>query len=199
MEWEAALARHPVIPALRRAEDLPRALAAPSGAVFLLNADLFNLRRVIAGCRAAGKAVFVHYDLIAGLSADRSGVAFLARHARPDGLITTRASITRFSMEAGLETVLRIFALDSAALETAVEVIGRTSPHAVEVLPALLPAWVFARIREVHRGPLIAGGLVRDHRDIRRVLAAGATAVSASRPPLWLPPPVTGIRASNPE
>ena len=189
MDWEAALTRNPVIPALRRAEDLPLALSAPSGAVFLLNADLLNLRRLVAHCHAAGKAVFVHYDLIAGLSADRSGVAFLGRHARPDGLITTRTSVTRFSMEAGLKTVLRIFALDSAALDTALEVIRRTTPHAVEVLPALLPAWVFARIREVHRGPLIAGGLVRDHGDVRRVLAAGATAVSASHAPLWLPPP----------
>lgn len=187
MAWERMLQQHPVIPALRRAEDMEPALRSPASAVFLLNADLLNVREAVARCRAAGKAVFVHYDLVAGLSADRSGVAFLARHARPDGLITTRSSVTRFSMDEGFRTVLRIFALDSAALATALDVIARTAPHAVEVLPAHLPPWVFARIREVHKGPLIAGGLVQDRRDVERALAAGATAVSVSRPELWTP------------
>ena len=192
MGWEEWLHRAEVIPALRHQRDLGAALRSPAGAVFLLNVDLVSLRRVVARCRAAGKAVFVHYDLVAGLSPDRSGVTFLSQYARPDGLISTRSAVARFSKDAGFRTVLRIFALDSAALGTAIEVIERTAPDAVEVLPASLPAWVFARIRQVHAGPLIAGGLVRDREDIRRALAAGATAVSASNPALWGAPAAVG-------
>ena len=95
MPWQDWLHRAAIIPALRHDKDLGQALAAPAGAVFLLKTDLLSLRRVVARCRAAGKAVFVHYDLVAGLSADRSGVAFLSRYARPDGLITTRSAVTR--------------------------------------------------------------------------------------------------------
>lgn len=185
MSWQAALNRHRVIPAVRRDEDLEIALRSRAAAVFLLNGNLLSLERVVDRCRAAGKAVFVHYDLVEGLSGDRSGVEFLARHIRPDGLITTRTSVARHSLEAGLETILRIFALDTAALATALQVIRRTGPGAVEVLPAFLPAWVFEEIRSVHRGPLVAGGLVRTPEDVQRVLAAGATAVSASSPALW--------------
>ncbi|QIA27495.1 glycerol-3-phosphate responsive antiterminator [Thermaerobacter sp. PB12/4term] len=180
-----ALNRYPIIPAVRREEDLDAALGSPAGALFLLSASLLTLPRVIERCRAAGKAVFVHYDLVEGLAGDRSGVEFLARYARPDGIITTRSTVARYSLEAGLETILRIFALDSAAVATAVQVIRRTQPGAVEVLPASLPAWVFAEIRTVHGGPLVAGGLVRVLPDIKKVLAAGATAVSTSSPSLW--------------
>ncbi|ADU51752.1 glycerol-3-phosphate responsive antiterminator, GlpP [Thermaerobacter marianensis DSM 12885] len=180
-----ALNRYPIIPAVRRDEDLDPALGSPAGALFLLSASLLTLPRVIERCRAAGKAVFVHYDLVEGLAGDRSGVEFLARYARPDGIITTRSTVARYSLEVGLETILRIFALDSAAVATAVQVIRRTQPGAVEVLPASLPAWVFAEIRTVHQGPLVAGGLVRALPDIKKVLAAGATAVSTSNPALW--------------
>lgn len=185
MTWADWLRHTEVIPALRHDGDLPAALRSPAGALFLLNGDLRHLRRVVERCRAAGKAVFVHYDLVAGLSADRSGVAFLSTYARPDGLISTRSAVARFSKDTGFQTVLRIFALDSAALATALEVIERTAPDAVEVLPAVLPSWVFAEIRRVHRGPVIAGGLVRNRDDVRRALAAGASAVSASSPALW--------------
>ena len=180
-----ALNRYPVLPAVRREDDLEAALASPAGAVFLLHATLLGLPAVLERCRRAGKAVFVHYDLVEGLAGDRSGVEFLARYARPDGIITTRSTVARYSLEAGLETILRIFALDSAAVATAVQVIRRTQPGAVEVLPASLPAWVFAEIRTVHGGPLVAGGLVRTRPDVKRVLAAGATAVSTSNPALW--------------
>nr|MBO2507015.1 glycerol-3-phosphate responsive antiterminator [Bacillota bacterium] len=183
--WGDWLRGTEVIPALRHDRDLEAALRSPSRVLFLLNADLRTLRPVVDRCRAAGKAVFVHYDLVAGLSADRSGVAFLAGYARPDGLISTRSAVARFSKDSGVQTVLRIFALDSAALATALEVIERTAPDAVEVLPAVLPSWVFAEIRRVHRGPVIAGGLVRNRDDVRRALAAGASAVSASSPALW--------------
>ena len=187
MSSRQALNRYPIIPAVRREEDLDAALGSPAGALFLLSASLLTLPRVVERCRAAGKAVFVHYDLVEGLAGDRSGVEFLARYARPDGLITTRSSVARYSLEAGLETILRIFALDGAAVATAVQVIRRTEPGAVEVLPASLPAWVFAEIRAVHRGPLVAGGLVRTRPDVQRVLAAGATAVSTSNRALWQP------------
>jgi len=192
MTWARWLRHSEVIPAVRHDRNLAAALRSPAGVLFLLNADLRHLRQVVDRCRAAGKAVFVHYDLVAGLSADRSGVTFLATYAGPDGLISTRSAVARFSKDSGFHTILRIFALDSAALATALEVIERTAPDAVEVLPALLPPWVFARIRQVHRGPLIAGGLVRNARDVRRVLAAGATAVSVSDPALWSLPAAAG-------
>lgn len=185
MSWQTALHHHPIIPAVRRDEDLDAALRSRAVAVFLLNGNLLSLPGVVERCRAAGKAVFVHYDLVEGLSGDRGGVEFLARYVRPDGLITTRSSVARHSLEVGLETVLRIFALDSGALATALQVIRRTGPGAVEVLPACLPAWVFAELRRVHQGPLVAGGLVRTPEDARQALAAGATAVSASNPALW--------------
>ncbi|QBS38299.1 glycerol-3-phosphate responsive antiterminator [Thermaerobacter sp. FW80] len=184
-----ALGRHPVIPAVRRQEHLEAALASPAAAVFLLHATLLDLPGVLDRCRRARKAVFVHYDLVEGLAGDRSGVEFLARWARPDGVITTRSTVARYSIEAGLETVLRVFALDSAAVATAVQVIRKTRPGAVEVLPASLPAWVFAAIRAVHGGPLVAGGLIRTRPDIERALAAGATAVSTSDPTLWASAP----------
>lgn len=181
----ANLTAHPVIPAVRQPGDLERALAAPAPAVMLLFGDILEIGAVVERCRARGKMAFLHFDLLGGLSADRAAVAFLQRHVRPHGIVTTKSQVIRYTLDAGLCPVLRVFAVDSAAVAGAVEVTRRAQPHVVEVLPATVPAWVFRAIREEHGGPVIAGGLLRTVQDVRAALAAGADAVSVARPDLW--------------
>ena len=109
----ARLEQNPVIAAVRRREDLPLAAASPAEVIFLLCGELLTIREDVARVRRAGKIALLHIDLLGGIGRDAAAVEFIARHVRPDGLISTRSQLIRCAKERGLLTVQRFFLLDS--------------------------------------------------------------------------------------
>ena len=83
-----------------------------------------------------------------------------------------------------MHTVLRVFLIDSMALETLKTQTYHFRPDFVEVLPGVMPK-VIRRLRKSIKSPIIAGGLISDKEDVMTALAAGATSVSTTSREVW--------------
>ncbi len=177
------LAGGPVIAAVKDAGGLAAALDSDVSVVFLLSGDVLTIPDAAAQVRRAGKRAFVHLDLVDGLAAREVSVDFIARQTQADGIISTKAALTRRGRELGLVSIQRIFLLDSMALDA----VQRQRPQdcdLIEVLPGLMPK-IIRRVSQAAGKPVIAGGLISDKEDVTAALGAGAVAVSTTNPAVW--------------
>lgn len=179
-----ALRQSPVIAAVRRREQLDRALACPVRVVFLLGGDPGTLPEWVRRAREAERLVFVHMDLVEGFGHDAAGVKWLAKAARPTGVLSTRAPLLRFAADEGLDTVLRMFLVDSSSLSTGARMAKSCAPTLIEVMPGLVTR-VIGRLSESVATPVIAGGMLEEKSDVEAALRAGALAASTSSEALW--------------
>lgn len=174
----------PVIAGIKVASDLELAAQCGVKVVFVLKGTIFELPKLVDEAARRGQDLFAHVDLIEGVAHDAAGMQFLAKEVGVGGILTTRRHLAVAAKEAGLAVVQRVFALDSEALETGFSTVKSASPHAVEILPAVivprirrrLPAWL---------PPVIAGGLIEGSEEIQEILSGGAVAVSTSKRSLW--------------
>lgn len=177
------LAAGPVIAAVKDEDGLTAALDSDVPVIFLLGGDILSVGGSAARVHKAGKRVFVHLDLIDGLAAREVSVDFIARQTAADGVISTKAALTRRGRELGLVSIQRFFLLDSMALDN----IQRQRPQdadLIEVLPGLMPK-IIRRAGQITGKPVIAGGLISDKEDVTAALSAGAVAVSTTNPAVW--------------
>ena len=161
-----------------------QALESDVSVLFLLYGDILTIRDTAERVREAGKRVFVHLDLIDGLAAREISADFVARSTSADGVISTKAALTRRARELGLVAIQRIFLLDSMALKNVERHFSRESADLVEVLPGLMPK-IIRRLCDTTGRPIIAGGLITDKEDVTGALGAGAVAVSSTNPAVW--------------
>jgi glycerol uptake operon antiterminator len=182
--WLSALRQRPIIAAVRDEDALRVALDGPSTVLFLLSASLLNIEQMVQRIRRDGRAVFVHLDLVDGLSKDQHGVHWLADKARPTGVISTRGALLSAARSMSMATVQRVFLLDSQSVRTGLESVHSTRPDVVEVLPGILPS-VIAEVAGRLQKPVIAGGMITTVEDCCAALRAGAHAVSTSDQRLW--------------
>lgn len=180
-----ALKKKPVITSLVADEALEPLLKTTSNIAFILAGDIFSLEKKVKKIKHAGKLVFVHFDLIAGLGKDQMGVQYLADKIGADGIVTTRSNIILAGKRHGMLTVQRLFAFDSVSIDNGVKVIKSTQPDAIEVLPGMVIPRIITRIREELDLPVIAGGLITDQHDLEAALACGAIGISTSSKSLW--------------
>ncbi len=180
-----ALKAHPVIAAVRDERRLDEALRSRCRTVFLLSTSLGRLGEVGEAAAAAGKLLFIHLDFVGGLGRDEEAVEYLARVARPAGLITTRTGLIQTARRLGLTPLQRLFLLDSQSLTTGIDAARSSRAEVVEVLPGIIPRAVQAIRSQLPHTVIIAGGLVRSPREVGRALQAGASGVSTSSADLW--------------
>lgn len=173
----------PIIAAVKTPEELNAALRSDVETVFLLHATLSTLSRHIGLARVAGKRLFVHMDLVEGLSKDGAGVEFLAS-MKPDGLISTRSGCIHAAREAGITCIQRFFVVDSRSLSTALESIRQTRPDMIELMPGIAYKAITCMATETSI-PVIAGGLIQTKQEILKALSAGAAAISTGERVLW--------------
>ncbi len=149
----------------------------------VLRANGLELAPVVRRIHGAGKLVAVHLDLIAGLRADRSGVAWLGRSG-VDAIISSHGQLMTAVRNEGMTAIHRLLLVRLSQLQTASTAIARSAPDIVEVLPGvILPSVVPLMPRfEV---PLLAGGFLRTEAEARAVLAAGAVGITTSSEDLW--------------
>jgi glycerol uptake operon antiterminator len=179
----AVLERNPVIASVKEETRLDAALAAPGEMIFLLCGDVCGIGALIERIHGAKKRAVVHVDLIVGLSQKEIAVDFLAQ-CGADGIISTRPALIRRARELSLLSVLRIFAIDSRAVDNLTREQNAALPDMVEVLPGVIPKVITRLTRSLHI-PVIAGGLVEDKADVIAALGAGALCVSTTRAALW--------------
>ena len=77
--------------------------------------------------------------MIEGFGKDEAAVRYIANNIKPDGIITTKASLVKAATSVGLSSIFRVFMLDSQSIKTAISNIERCKATNVEILPGLIP------------------------------------------------------------
>lgn len=175
---------HPVIPAIRDVEKIDIALSKDARSIFLLTGNILNIKNIVNQAKRADKRIFVHIDLLEGISKNRMGIKYIAQEVKPDGIITTRANLISCAKAEGLFAIQRIFVLDSLAIDTAAKSIKNVNPDAIEILPAVIPK-IIRRICQRVSHPVIAGGLIEEKSEVESALKEGARAISVSKEDIW--------------
>ena len=128
--------------------------------------------------------VLLHIDLVNGLANDESGLRYVATLDRIDGIITVRPHLAPVARKMGLLSIIRLFLQDGRAVERGLQVIERSQPDAVELLPGVAFLEVAERFVNLPL-PCIAGGLIRTPQRVKQIIAAGCKAVSTTNVALW--------------
>ena len=183
-EFRSLIEDCPVIAAVKDMEGLKASLSSDCSIIFILFGDVSDIKEIVEQVKAAGKVAVVHADLIAGLSSKEISIDYLKEEAGADGIISTKPALIKHAGSLGMYTVLRLFLIDSMAVENLSKQCALAKPDCIEILPGVMPK-VIKRIKEKERTPLIAGGLIADKEDIMTALKAGAVSISTTRQELW--------------
>ena len=176
----------PIVPAVRNAEQLERALATPAKLVYVLAGDPESCAPTLSRITAAGKVPILNLDLMSGLSRDRHAVNFL-RSCGARGIISTHLDALRHAHSQGMYAVQRTFLVDSGAVDAILTQLKNSPIDALEVLPALVAPKLLARVRPVAPElPVMGGGLLHTLKEVESLLEAGLSAVSVSNPQMWI-------------
>lgn len=187
LEIREVLYENPLIMAIKDGKDLRECLKGEyedNKIVFVLFGTIETIPTIVAKLKKKNKIVFVHENLIEGLSSSRFSPSFIKKYTEADGIITLRAQNVYEAKKLGLCTVFRFFLLDSLSYENVKDSIKNTSSDFLEVLPGIMPKMV-TEIGKRTAIPLVAGGLIRDKSDVIDALNAGAIAVSSSNYEVW--------------
>lgn len=174
----------PIIAAVKTEEQLVRALSSECNVIFFLFGNICNIPKLVESVKERGKHAFVHLDLINGLAAKEIAADYIRSFTKADGVLSTKPQILRHAKEIGLITVLRVFVLDSLALDNIEKLRAACNPDLIELVPGLMPK-IIRQVHSLHRTPLIAGGLIRDKEDTMSALSAGAISISTSCEEAW--------------
>jgi glycerol uptake operon antiterminator len=177
----------PVIPYITEGVERDAALIARAGIIFLGGGELAELPGLLEQLRLPPfdrLPVMLHIDLLNGLSNDESGLRYVATLKRIGGIITVRHHLAPLARKLGLMSVVRLFLQDGRAVERGLQVIDKSKPDAVELLPGVAFLQVPDRFRNLPI-PCIAGGLIRTPATVRQIIDAGCKAVSTTNVKLW--------------
>jgi glycerol uptake operon antiterminator len=185
LNFIAALQENPVIAAFRNIENIDINTLNRINTLFILGGTIFDLPHVIEKAKKHDKLVFVDIDLLKGIGKDASGVRFLAKEIKVDGIITTRSNLIKSIQKEGLVSIQRMFVLDSESLTGGLSVIQKSKPDALEILPGMILPKVMGKIRMSVSIPVIAGGLITSEEEIHELLSSGAVGISTSSSSLF--------------
>jgi len=174
-----------VIPVVDSRPAFEHALATHAGVIFIGRYDLFEAESLLRAHAGHRPALFVYADQMEGVNADQPGLRFLAERMGIQGVISFRPTTLALARDLNLETIQRLFALDSTGWETARNAFVTAVVGMVEIAPALVLPYLGASLTEQLGVPFIASGLVTNRQQIERILATGAQAVATPRRELW--------------
>lgn len=185
MDLMETFVENPVIAAVRNKKDLERVLESKANIVFVLFGSIMNISKICNKLKEKKKLVFVHVDMIDGLKGDASGIEYLKECVELEGIISTKTSNIKHARKLGLYAIQRIFIIDSLSLKTGIKNIIEYSPTAVEVMPGIASKIIKNIESEISNIPIIAGGLIKEKKDVIESLSAGAVAISTTAWDLW--------------
>jgi len=174
----------PVIAAVKDEAGLKSCFTSDCQMVFVLNATILNVGKVVRQIKEHGKYAMVHADLTQGLGSKEIAVDFIKETTEADGIISTKPALVRRAMELGMYGVLRAFVIDTMALQNTLKQIEIFRPDMLEAMPGIMPK-VLKEIQKNSDIPLIAGGLISEKKDIIAAFSAGADGVSTTKEELW--------------
>lgn len=178
------ISENPIIASINDIESLDTALNSPCEVISLLTGNIFNLREISYKVHENNKILLIYVDKIDGFSKDTWGLEYIVKNIPLDGIITSRENLVKLSKDMGVFTIRRTFIPDTNSLEELLVSVRKNRPHALEILPSVMPK-VINKIVKDTKISLIAGGLVNDFEDVKSSLNAGAIAVSTSNKNIW--------------
>lgn len=165
-------------------DTLEQATESHADAILFMKARIQDFESELYRSACRSKPMFIHIDLVRGLSGEREAVEFLKHTANPDAVVSTKGASLRAAQRLGIQTIQRIFLIDSQSLQRTIGSIVENGPDAIEIMPGVAPSIVPLLRQEVEL-PLILGGLIQTERAIAEGVAAGADGVSMSSAGLW--------------
>jgi len=154
-------------------------------AVLLRHCNLFEFSSLFERTRQRGLSVYVNIDHIDGIHPDAAGLRYMAEQLRITGIISNHPRVLAQGKDFGLETVQRIFAVDSTGLELALDSVDTRYVDVLDVSPALVIPHVIPSLAEPLPLPFIGSGLIYTSKQVQAVLNAGALGVAVFHPELW--------------
>ena len=173
---------NPMVVAVTNEVTLGFALNSTNEIVFLLSGTISDLRVTVNKLLDKGKLVFVHIDMISGMSSSPAVVEFIGDiFDKKVGIITTKPALVKKAISENIRVIHRAFMVDSKSKNIFLDNITQNfTPDAVKIMPAM----VHSVIREVRdklpKMTIIAGGLVTDKKEIYEIINSGADAISTS-------------------
>ncbi len=137
-------------------------------------------------------SLYVNIDHIDGIHSDAAGLRYLADQFRVAGVVSNHPKLLALAKDFGMETIQRIFAVDSTGLEVALGTVDRSYTDLLDISPALVIPYVISRLAEPLPLSFIGSGLIQTSQQIQRILRANAAGVAVMRKELWREP-VVGI------
>jgi glycerol uptake operon antiterminator len=178
-------AQQKTIPVIENRMLFSRALDASQITTILLrHCNLFELRPMLDHAFEREVAVYVNVDHIDGIHPDTAGLRYLAHQLHIAGIISSNARILALGKSFELETVQRLFAVDSTGLEAALESVDTHHVDLLDISPALVIPYVVSRTPLPL--PFMGSGLISTFQQVQAVLRAGASHVAVARPELWM-------------
>ena len=186
-EFVRMVEANPVIAAVKSDEGLRHCLETDIGIVFTLYGDLGSIEGIVKQIKDAGKIAMVHIDLVNGMQPKEVSLDFIRNRTEADGIITTKYSLVQHAKSLELNTVLRMFMLDSTSMETLDRYSRQDSvqPDIMELLPGTLLPDVIRRANKICRVPVMASGLITRKEEIMNALKNGAVSISTTNEKLW--------------
>ncbi|WAW15054.1 glycerol-3-phosphate responsive antiterminator [Peptostreptococcus equinus] len=173
---------NPMVVAVTNENTLEFALKSSNEIVFLLSGTISDLRETVGKLLEKNKLVFVHIDMISGMSSSPAVVEFVGDiFEKQVGIITTKPALVKKAISENIRVIHRAFMVDSKSKNIFLENITQNfTPDAVEIMPAMVHD-VIREVREkLPKMTIIAGGLVRHKKEIYEIINSGADAISTS-------------------
>ncbi|MBV9258312.1 MAG: glycerol-3-phosphate responsive antiterminator [Ktedonobacteraceae bacterium] len=178
--------KYKVIPVVENRVQLAQLLEhSRSKVVLLRHCNLFDFVTLLDTAWQREYTVFVNIDHIDGIYPDSAGLSYLAKRLHITGIVSNHPKILSLGKSFGLETIQRIFAVDSTGLETAVESVDTQYVDLLDISPALVIPSLAADLLRWLPLPFIGSGLISTTRQVEAIVRAGASAVATIRPELW--------------
>ena len=178
--------RSKIIPVIEQKAQLSRVFDIPSArAVLLRHCNLFELTGFLERARQRQIPTYVSIDHIDGIHADSAGIRYLSERMSITGIISTHPRVLAIAKDYGLETIQRMYVLDSTGLDAALEALDTSIIDMLDISPALVIPHVIPRLLAPLPLPFLASGLVLEAEHIRSVLRNGASGIFVSRDDLW--------------
>ncbi|CAM3368052.1 MULTISPECIES: glycerol-3-phosphate responsive antiterminator [Brevibacillus] len=183
MDMRTIVKKNPII-AATELDRLGEAIESPACAILLMYSKLTRLMEEEQRIRDSSKPIFLHTDLMNGLSNDKEAFRFLSTYIKPTGIVTTKGPMIRAAKKEGMLTIQRVFLIDTTSLTSTIKNVLENQPDAIEIMPGIAPS-IVPVFKEQLKQPIILGGLIWNQEQVLQALEYGADAVSLSRPELW--------------
>ncbi len=180
--------RHKVVPVVKSRQLFISTLDSAHsyvGTILLRNCNLFEFTGLLDSAHHREILVYVSVDHIDGIQPDNTGLRYLADYLHITGIISSNPKTLALAKSIRLETIQRIFALDSTGLESSLESIDTQYVDLLDISPALAVPHIKPQLMSSLPLPFIASGLINTPAQIEAVLRVGALRVVVSRAELW--------------